>query len=538
MKAADMGIHPRELSLFTTDNRLSQQRATITVRDNAILFKTEAARAIITADKAIVFKVKKGHDYSGVIAPILLAVDARSQLPFELCVLEAVDARSQLPFELCVLEVLLCMTNIYFDRRIAHLTWMLDRVFLHDFAKAAEPPFLNRRNENDVIKQAGCPLKRHDAEETASAINDLLEDDEALASICLTEARNLRASNNRDSSNSYRSVSFSLFLSLSQPIHPGVTALKSLKIGGVGAVKHLKLANAGMAAARRPPKAPPQGGGAARYPGGGGGGSGEGGGRSEYRMVHERGLVVVNSCPLPPPSAQHQAHQLLETYEREIESSSFSLVEMESHLDATRETWRMKLDNARNHFMLLNLYLTMASVSFMLTTLLPAFYGMNIEHGMEADQTYFNTILIGSIAAGLASFPAAFHWYRRHWMKTSSTELGKVSMLRLLVVQHMDHLDDILMACRRIRGKVDEKTFCAQVRRNLSSINISLDEALLKFLFRQFDANKDGFFEAAEIMRRTTRALDVLGRVPSKKGEGPSHFNELHKGDEGSRPRW
>lgn len=59
--AEQLGLHPRDVSLFDAGDsgalgRAIPQRATITARNNAIYFKTEAVGAIITADKAIVIK--------------------------------------------------------------------------------------------------------------------------------------------------------------------------------------------------------------------------------------------------------------------------------------------------------------------------------------------------------------------------------------------------------------------------------------------------------------------------------------------------
>ena len=48
-----------------------------------------------------------------------------------------------------------------------------------------------------------------------------------------------------------------------------------------------------------------------------------------------------------------------------------------------RESWRMKLDSVRNQIMLVNLWLSMGSISLMLCTILPALYGMNLRHGLE-----------------------------------------------------------------------------------------------------------------------------------------------------------
>lgn len=43
----------------------------------------------------------------------------------------------------------------------------------------------------------------------------------------------------------------------------------------------------------------------------------------------------------------------------------------------------MKLDSARNHIILVNLWLSAASICIMVTTLLPAFYGMNVSTYMQ-----------------------------------------------------------------------------------------------------------------------------------------------------------
>lgn len=54
----ELGLHPRDVSLFAADSRLFPQRATITARNGVIYFKTEAVKAIVHREKAIVFKSK------------------------------------------------------------------------------------------------------------------------------------------------------------------------------------------------------------------------------------------------------------------------------------------------------------------------------------------------------------------------------------------------------------------------------------------------------------------------------------------------
>ncbi len=43
-----------------------------------------------------------------------------------------------------------------------------------------------------------------------------------------------------------------------------------------------------------------------------------------------------------------------------------------------RQLWHMQLDSSRNYIMLENLWISVGAISVMITTLLPAFFGMNL----------------------------------------------------------------------------------------------------------------------------------------------------------------
>lgn len=49
----------------------------------------------------------------------------------------------------------------------------------------------------------------------------------------------------------------------------------------------------------------------------------------------------------------------------------------------------MQLDSSRNHIMLVNLWISILSISVMATTILPAFFGMNLDNGMAQDGERF-----------------------------------------------------------------------------------------------------------------------------------------------------
>ena len=111
----------------------------------------------------------------------------------------------------------------------------------------------------------------------------------------------------------------------------------------------------------------------------------------------------------------------------------------------------MKLDSARNHMMLVNLWLSMLSISLMLAALLPSCFGMNIRHGMEDTQWAFYAVTLGSILMGGASFPYMFAYYKRAWRQQSEHELTKINrfrwegMYRYLVSVLMGSIDSAVL---------------------------------------------------------------------------------------------
>ena len=118
-----------------------------------------------------------------------------------------------------------------------------------------------------------------------------------------------------------------------------------------------------------------------------------------------------------------------------MSSVESTLREMEENLLTTRESWRMKLDSARNHMMLVNLWLSMLSISMMLAALLPSCFGMNIKHGFEDTIPFFYIVTVGSIVMGALSFPFMFQHYKRAWKMQSEHELTKINRFRIVLMQ-------------------------------------------------------------------------------------------------------
>lgn len=91
----------------------------------------------------------------------------------------------------------------------------------------------------------------------------------------------------------------------------------------------------------------------------------------------------------------------------------------------------MQLDSSRNHIILVNLWLSMINISVMATTILPAFFGMNLDSGLhDQDPSHFYAVVAGSICVAVSSFPLAQWLYIRHWRRITQQERDKQKMLR------------------------------------------------------------------------------------------------------------
>ncbi len=78
-----LGLHPRDVSVFATDSTLTQ-RAMLAVRNQAVLLKTETCRAVLYADRAVLFPAHKTRATLRIAQQVKSAVGQRSVLPFEL----------------------------------------------------------------------------------------------------------------------------------------------------------------------------------------------------------------------------------------------------------------------------------------------------------------------------------------------------------------------------------------------------------------------------------------------------------------------
>ncbi|GIL58421.1 hypothetical protein Vafri_13535 [Volvox africanus] len=432
--ASDLGLHSRDLSLFARDSRLSPQRATITVRGDRILFRTEAIKAVIERDQCTLIKNKRDRDFHDIIKPMTLVIEAQPQVPFELS----------------VLEVLFHVTLLYFERRRSHvLTAVLN-----------------------------------DARETCDAINKFLDDDrEVLGTLLL-------------SLNSYTPPP-----PLHLPAHDLAAPAEATSVAVAGAVEGavptvgVDVTAAVSAAAE--PTAPSR--------------------RGFGVITPTIGMDPHQRREMLRKQAIEDASRILETYLREIQSIVGSLLESEDYIESTRETYRMQLDSARNHIILVNLWISVASISLMVATLPSAFFGMNVQHGLEEAWIAFPIIVAISLGLAVGSYPALLRMFTERFLRQTRHDTRNLMMLRAFLMQHSDDLEAITEALRSLPcvsrgegGSVSREAFRSHMRHRLPR-HVTLSDSQLDYLFRQFDKDNDGVLSEAEATLRSKRSYPGAG---------------------------
>ncbi|GIL81223.1 hypothetical protein Vretifemale_10273 [Volvox reticuliferus] len=492
--ASELGLHSRDLSLFARDSRLSPQRATIAVRGDRILFRTEAIKAVIERDQCTLIKNKRDRDFHDIIKPMTLVIEAQPRVPFELS----------------VLEVLLHVTLLYFERRRAHVRWMVDRI-----VGDAAGGFLEERdggagNEGTLgtgdpfggigesTVQQFTPLEKvltavlNDARETSDAINRFLDDDrEVLGTLLL-------------SLNSYSPPPTPIHLPPHDLAAPAEAASTVVAGTADGAVPTVGVGTDAVADSTVPLR------------------------RGFGVMTPTIGMDPHQRREMLRNQAIEDASRILETYHREIQSIVGSLLESEDYIESTRETYRMQLDSARNHIILVNLWISVASISLMVATLPSAFYGMNVHHGLEEVWIAFPVIVAMSLGLAVGSYPALLRMFTERFVRQTRQDTRNLMMLRAFLMQHSDDLEAITDALRSLPcvsmeegGSISREAFRHHMRHRLPR-HVTLSDSHLDFLFRRFDKDNDGVLNEAEATLRSKRSYPGAGgsggRSGSRKG--------------------
>lgn len=411
-----LGLHPRDVHLFTGQSGLSQ-RAMIAPRGSAILFRTDAAKAVIYSDRAVLFPSRRLSDTVRVAQAIKSMITQRSALPFELKILES----------------LLSETALAFDKKTKRLGMVAETV-LDD---------INRSFHASAAElQRFIPISRkltevqHDVKETLEAIADVVNFDEGLQSICLTE----------------RAKTLAGGVPGAPPASPdpkpdSKTIAKSASTGSDGKQT----------------------------------------GKEAYSSQH----------PVRTPHMR-MATRILESYEFKLEQTNGTLREMLETMEQTRTVWHMQLDHQRNRVLRVNLLISIASLGGLLCTLPAAFFGMNLDSGLEHVPGIFWPVVQGSVITGLLGAGAMYTYYKYGPKRRYAARLRDMRSLRDLLYYHMDDIDSIIDAVKA-EGILNRSEFDRVVRAAVKGRPMSQGEITL--LFRVFDQNRDALVELSELVR-------------------------------------
>eukprot|EP00775_Hariotina_reticulata_P005093 gene5093-5334_t len=519
----ELGLHPRDVTLFAPLSRLAApQRATIIVHESKILVKTEVVKAIITADKAVLIKGRRGQDTQKLAQAILAANDQRlmaialaqqrqqqtlhgatsriSLLSGSGCGKAAAAAEvlsqshtpayvrrgphgrrpavkagqtdtqnpgdtaaggrfgvgsdlADTPFEMLVLEVLLDATAEYFYTKVQHLHWMLESLSadIRQGSPAGQSQGALDKAHQLIPIQKFLTSVKNDVRETKEAITAALVDNETLAELCLSWHQRQKEQQRWREVQRQRRRAHLLGEEDEEEEPYGIAADEG----------------------------------------------------SPYSVIYGNtmGLDAGDSALVACPNHQvKMLTEMLESYQREIQSLEGSIHEAEEDLDHTRSLWHMQLDSSRNHIIMVNLWLSMLNISVMATTIVPAFFGMNLASGLsDTEPALFYLVCGCSVLLAALSYPASRYWYNRNWRKVNNNEVFERRMLRMLLVQNVEDVDAVISALKRYRYSfVDRKLFKQLL---LEVMGSRAKTAHIDLLWQAFDRNRDGFLEEAALIR-------------------------------------
>jgi hypothetical protein len=286
-----------------------------------------------------------------------------------------------------------------------------------------------------------------DVRETLAALEEVADDDDALAAACLTERRR------------------------------GVLA-GGAPLGDEHAHDHDGAHAHGAAPAHYAPRAPGEG-----------------------PTAPRRGGAAAATRAAARPRTPHMrlAATILEAYEHKLQGTAGMLAEAQERIDQTREVWAMQLDHQRNRVLRVNLLISTCSLGGLVAAAPAAFFGANVPNPLEATPGAFGGLVAGSAAAGAAVAGAFWLYYKLGPKRRYDARVRDMRSLRDLLTYHLDDLDPLIDAVRA-RGALTKKEFGAVVRATVGGRPpISDDEAAL--LWRVFDTNKNDLLELSEVVR-------------------------------------
>ncbi|KDD76705.1 hypothetical protein H632_c133p2 [Helicosporidium sp. ATCC 50920] len=519
-----LGLHPRDASLFAWDSSLSR-RAVLTPRPGSVLLRASACRAILSADRVILFPARRTADTLRVAQSLKTALSARSSLPFELRGLEA----------------LLSETVVSYSRAGRRLRAV---------AEAALADVTRDVQASASELQRMIPIQRKLAELQADvrgaldAVGDLAEDEDQLRALCLSDRaaqfqavlakrRAQAALERRRGGKEQRGVGSSSGSGSGSASHSGSHSGSESRSSSSPASASNSLAaetelpgpfeestpESDLLTASDPHEE-----------------------RRRLETAHEAASAShdgdggddskrsspTSSSSSPPPSPAHASHSetasfpthpprpllprplgqrsphvrmasaILDSIETKLLAVTGELDELESGLEQAQAVWRMQLDHQRNRVLRVNLLLGIASFGMVTMTVPAAFFGMNLQSGLENAPHAMFAVAQASVALGLFLGGGAFAYYRLGPNRRVAAHLRDMRAVRDLLMFHLDDMEDVVQGLRG-RGEVSRAEFEVIVASATRGRPFSAGE--MELLYRVVRSDRDRFVEMSKRVR-------------------------------------
>jgi magnesium transporter len=129
-----------------------------------------------------------------------------------------------------------------------------------------------------------------------------------------------------------------------------------------------------------------------------------------------------------------QRHQhvelLLGVYARQINNTLMEIQFLLQRIQSKQEFVTLALAGYRNRMMLMNVSLSIATLSLCLATTVAGFFGMNVVNGFEESTTAFSTIVLTSTIAGLGLGAGSLNYLSGRTMQNrAAMRLGEIETL-------------------------------------------------------------------------------------------------------------
>eukprot|EP01018_Ginkgo_biloba_P002456 Gb_38940 [translate_table: standard] len=130
---------------------------------------------------------------------------------------------------------------------------------------------------------------------------------------------------------------------------------------------------------------------------------------------------------------------LVPTAKQDVDDAGGVVEELRKGIESAQEVWELTLDTTRNKIIRMNLFISMAALSFSLATVPASFFGMNVISGLEASPRAFYIIVGATSASSVFVGLGLVLMFRKFLDKRRAQDLAALQDL----LSHIDDIDNI-----------------------------------------------------------------------------------------------